>query len=238
MSEYGRPYAAPHAMDTSMDLGLRKYMLGVYNHMMIAMVISGGVAFAISQNQAAMQLIFTTPLKWVVMFAPLAFSFLFAFKIMSMAPATARTLFYVFAAVMGLSLSWIFAAFTGISIAKTFFVTAASFGGLSLVGYTTKKNLTGMGTFLIMGVWGLLIAGVANIFLKSPAMAFAVNALGVLIFAGLTAYDTQSIKHSYYEVAGDETMAGRVSILGAFRLYMDFLNLFMFLLQFMGGRRD
>ena len=238
MFESQRRYAPAGAMDMSVDSGLRSYMLGTYNHMMIAMVISGLVAMGVSQSAQAMQVLFNTPLGWVVMLAPLAFSFFFAFKVMSMAPATARGLFYAFAGVMGLSISYIFVAFTGASVAKVFFITAASFGALSLFGYTTRKDLSGFGTFLMMGLFGLIIASLVNIFLKAPALAFAINIIGVLIFSGLTAYDTQRIKETYYQVAGDETMAARTSILGAFSLYLNFLNLFMFLLQFMGVREE
>lgn len=225
-------------LNMAVDMGLRSYMLGVYNHMLIAMLISGGVAMGASSSPALMKTLFGTPLMWVVIFAPIIFMFIFMAKVLTMAPATARMLFYVFAGVMGLSISSIFVVYTGMSIAKVFFITAAAFGGLSLYGYTTKRDLSGMGTFLIMGVWGLLIAGLVNMFLKSPALDFAYSALGVLIFAGLTAYDTQNIKRTYYAVANDAAMAARMSVVGALQLYMDFLNLFMFLLKFMGSNRE
>ncbi len=238
MQEFHRAQARVGTTDMSIDQGLRSYMLGVYNHMAIAMLISGLVALFAASSPALMQAIFTTPLKWVVMFAPLVFVFAFSMKIMSMSPSAARWTFYAFSAVMGLSISWIFLAFTAVSVLKVFFITAAAFGGLSLYGYTTKRDLSPMGTFLIMGVIGLIIASLANLFFQSSALAFAVNVIGVLIFAGLTAFDTQRIKHTYYQVAGDATMAARTSILGALSLYINFLNLFMFLLQFLGTARE
>jgi FtsH-binding integral membrane protein len=169
------------------------------------------------------------------MLAPLAFVFGLSAMVNRMQPATARLVFLAFAAVMGLSMSSIFVVFTGTSIARTFFVTAASFGALSLWGYTTKRDLTGMGTFLVMGVFGLIIAMVVNIFLQSAAMQFAISAIGVVIFAGLTAYDTQQIKEMYFEGDG-EAVAGRKAIMGALRLYLDFINLFMMLLSLFGNR--
>ena len=217
------------------DEGLRKYMLGVYNYMTLAMAITGGVAFAASQSPELIQAIFGTPLKWVVMLAPLGFVFFLSARIHKMSASAAQITFWLFAAVMGLSLSTIFLAFTGMSIAKVFFITAGAFAGLSLVGYTTKKNLSGMGSFLFMGLIGLIIAMVVNIFLASPAMQFVISAVGVLIFAGLTAYDTQQIKNMYHEADVGE-VATKKSIMGALRLYLDFLNMFLFLLQLFGNR--
>ena len=217
------------------DEGLRKYMLGVYNYMTLAMAITGGVAFAASQSPELIQAIFGTPLKWVVMLAPLGFVFFLSARIHKMSASAAQITFWLFAAVMGLSLSTIFLAFTGMSIAKVFFITAGAFAGLSLVGYTTKKNLSGMGSFLFMGLIGLIIAMVVNIFLASPAMQFVISAVGVLIFAGLTAYDTQQIKNMYHEADVGE-VATKKSIMGALRLYLDFLNLFLMLLHLFGNR--
>jgi FtsH-binding integral membrane protein len=171
------------------------------------------------------------------MLAPLAMVFFLSFRINSMSVAAAQTTFWVYAALMGLSLSSIFLVFTGQSIVQTFFVTAASFGALSLYGYTTKKDLSGFGTFLIMGLFGLIIASIVNIFLQSSAMGFAISVIGVLIFAGLTAYDTQKIKEMYYD-GDDVAVMGRKAIMGALTLYLDFINLFTFLLQFMGNRDE
>ncbi|TIS72493.1 MAG: Bax inhibitor-1/YccA family protein, partial [Mesorhizobium sp.] len=180
--------------------------------------------------------IFGSSLKWLVIFAPLAAVLFLSFRVQSMSVSAAQTTFWVYAGLVGLSLSSIFLVYTTASISQTFFATAAAFGGLSLYGYTTKRDLSAFGSFLVMGLVGLIIAMVINIFLQSSALSFAVSAIGVLIFAGLTAYDTQNIKEMYFE--GDETdVAGRKAIMGALRLYLDFINLFMFLLQFMGDRR-
>jgi FtsH-binding integral membrane protein len=220
------------------DEGLRAHMNKVYGLMSLAMLVTGAVAYTVGTNEVLLQQIFGTPLKWLVMFAPLIVVFAFGAMINRMSAATAQIVFYGFAALMGLSISFIFAVYTGISIAQTFVVTAIAFAGLSLYGYTTKKDLSGWGTFLIMGVIGLIVASVVNIFLQSPAVMFAISAIGVLIFAGLTAYDTQSIKNEYIQMAaqGDQEWLGKAAIMGALRLYLDFINMFMFLLQFMGSR--
>ena len=226
------------------DEGLRAHMNKVYGLMSVGMVLTGGVAWAVGTSPALLS-VFRDPmtmqpnlLGWAVMFAPLIMAFAFGAMINRMSAAAAQFMFYAFAAVMGLSLSWIFAVFTGISIAQTFFVTAIAFAGLSLWGYTTKKDLSGWGTFLIMGVIGLIVAMIVNIFLQSPAIMFAVSVLGVLIFAGLTAYDTQSIKNEYIQHAAsaDADWLEKSAIMGALRLYLDFINMFMFLLQFLGQR--
>ncbi|MBB2907720.1 hypothetical protein FHR76_004128 [Rhizobium sp. RAS22] len=223
------------------DEGLRAYMLKVYNLMALALVITGVAAFGTytlaASNPAVQQLLFASPLRWVVMLAPLALVFFLSFRIQSMSVSAAQTTFWVYAALMGVSLSSIFLVYTGQSIVQTFFVTAASFGALSLYGYTTKKDLSGMGSFLIMGLFGLIIASIVNIFLASSALQFAISAIGVLIFAGLTAYDTQKIKEMYFD-ADDVAVAGRKAIMGALTLYLDFINLFTFLLQFLGNRDD
>ena len=223
------------------DEGLRAYMLKVYNLMALGLAITGVAAYgtyalAVS-NPAFAQLMYGSPLKWVIMLAPLAMVFFLSFRIHTMSVSAAQTTFWVYAALMGLSLSSIFLVFTGQSIVQTFFVTAASFGALSLFGYTTKKDLSGFGSFLIMGLFGLIIASIVNIFLASSAMSFAISVIGVLIFAGLTAYDTQKIKEMYYD-ADDVAVMGRKAIMGALTLYLDFINLFTFLLQFMGSRDD
>jgi FtsH-binding integral membrane protein len=215
-------------------------MLGVYNNMALGLAITGLVAYGAygwaASNPAVAQTLYVSPLKWIIMLAPLAFVFGLSAMVHRMQPATARLVFFAFAAVMGLSLSSIFLVFTGESISRTFFITAAAFGGLSLWGYTTKRDLSAWGSFLIMGVVGIIIAMIVNIFLASSALQFAISAIGVLIFSGLTAYDTQRLKHTYDIVAGDAVAAGRASIIGALQLYLDFINLFMFLLQFMGNR--
>ncbi|MCA1492989.1 Bax inhibitor-1/YccA family protein [Sinorhizobium alkalisoli] len=223
------------------DEGLRAYMLKVYNLMALGLAITGVAAYgtyalAVS-NPAFAQLIYASPLRWVVMLAPLALVFFLSFRIQNMSVSAAQTTFWIYAALMGLSLSSIFLVFTGQSIVQTFFVTAASFGALSLYGYTTKKDLSGFGTFLIMGLFGLIIASIVNIFLASSALGFAISVIGVLVFAGLTAYDTQKIKEMYFE-ADDVAVAGRKAIMGALTLYLDFINLFMFLLQFLGNKNE
>lgn len=224
------------------DEGLRTYMLKVYNLMALGLAITGiaayaafQFAFADGQLTAFGQAIYVSPLKWVVMFAPLALVFYMSFRINSMSVSAAQTTFWIYAGLMGLSLSSIFLIYTGQSIVQTFFVTAASFGGLSLYGYTTKRDLSGMGSFLIMGLFGLIIASIVNIFLGSSALDFAISVIGVLIFAGLTAWDTQKIKEMYFEADGAE-VAGRKAIMGALTLYLDFINLFLFLLRFLGNR--
>lgn len=238
MDNQHRTMSHARSMDMSMDQGLRTFMLGIYNHMMVAMGITGTIAYFSSQSPALMQMIYTTPLRWVVMFAPLGFVFFLASRVYKMSPSAARGWFYAFAAVMGLSLSWIFQVYAGIAITQIFFMTAAMFGALSLWGYTTKKDISGWGSFLIMGVIGIIIASVVNIFLASSAVQFAVSVLGLLIFAGLTAYDTQKLKHTYYAIGADATMAARVSVMGALTLYLDFLNMFMFMLSLFGGSRN
>ncbi len=226
------------------DEGLRAHMNKVYGMMSVGMVLTGGVAWAVGTTPALLSILRDPAtlqpniLGWVVMFAPLIMVFAFAGMINRMSAATAQLVFYTFAAVMGLSISWIFVAFTGISIAQTFFVTAIAFAGLSLYGYTTKKDLSGWGTFLMMGVIGLIVAMIVNLFLQSPAIMFAVSVLGVLIFAALTAYDTQSIKNEYIQHAasGDQEWLEKSAVMGSLRLYLDFINMFMFLLQFLGQR--
>ncbi len=224
---------------SEIDVGLRAHMNKVYGLMSVGMAITGGVAWAVGTNDAMINAIFATPLKWVVMFLPLVMVFAFSALIPRLSVAAAQLFFYVYAAAMGLSLSFIFAVYTGTSIATTFFVTAIAFAGLSLYGYTTKKNLSAMGTFLMMGLIGLIVASIVNIFLASTALAFAISAIGVLIFAGLTAFDTQNIKNTYLEHAqyGDQEWLGKAAIMGALNLYLDFINMFMFLLRFMGDNR-
>jgi FtsH-binding integral membrane protein len=226
----------------AIDQGLRAFMLGVYNNMAMGLAVTGIVAYGIAMwattNAAVAQTLYGSPLRWVIILAPLAFVFGLSAGVHRMQPATARLAFLAFAAVMGLSLSSIFLVFTGESIARTFFVTAASFGALSLWGYTTKRDISGWGSFLFMGVIGIIIAMLVNLFLASSALQFAISVIGVLVFAALTAYDTQRLKYTYDLVAGDQVAAGRASIIGALELYLDFINLFMFLLRFMGNSRS
>ncbi|TMM51853.1 Bax inhibitor-1/YccA family protein [Sulfitobacter sabulilitoris] len=239
------------------DEGLRAHMNKVYGTMSVGMLITFAAAWAISglavttdPALAAAQIgsdkyltslgaaLYMSPLKWVVMFAPLAFVFGLGAGINRISAATAQLLFYVFAAVMGISISSIFLVFTGYSIAQIFLITSIAFASLSLWGYTTKKDISGWGSFLIMGVVGLIVASIVNIFLGSPAIMFAISALGVLIFAGLTAYDTQQIKNEYLAHAGqgDTEWLGKSAIMGSLRLYLDFINMFMMLLQLFGNR--
>ena len=217
------------------DAGLRSYMLSVYNYMASGVLLTGIVALLFANSGLAAQVL-TTPLRWLIILAPLGFVMAMSFGLNRMSTGTLQTLFWAFAVSMGLSMSSIFLVYTGVSIAQTFFAVAAGFLGLSLYGYTTKRDLSGVGTFLIMGVVGLLVAMLINLFLQSPAMMLAISAIGVLLFAGLTAYDTQKIKSMYAYVAGTDMM-GKVVIMGALNLYLDFVNMFTFLLSFMGDRR-
>jgi uncharacterized protein len=224
------------AAAADIDVGLRQYMLSVYNYMTLGLALTGLVAFFVAQSPAMLQAIYGTPLRYVVMFAPIGFVLLFSFRIQSMAVGTAQLLYWAFAACMGLSLSYIFLAYTGASVARVFFITAATFAGMSLYGYTTKRSLAGMGSFMFMGLIGLIIASLVNIFLQSTAMQFAISVIGVIVFVGLTAWDTQRIKEMY--VAGDGAEVGaKKAIFGALQLYLDFINLFIMLLQLMGNRR-
>jgi len=235
--------------DVVVDEGLRAYMLRVYNYMAGGVLLTGIVAYLtfsaavverVGPGRRGLtefgQLIYTSPLKWVIMLAPLAFVFFLSFRVNKMSLGAAQMAFWAFAAVMGLSLSSIFLVFTGQSITQVFFVTAIAFGGLSLWGYTTKKDLSGWGSFLIMGVIGIIAAALVNLFLQSSALQFAISVIGVLVFAGLTAYDTQRIKDTYFEVMNDATLAGKAAIMGALSLYLDFINMFTMLLQLFGNR--
>ena len=222
------------------DVGLRSYMLSVYNYMASGVLLTGIIALLFAPY--ARQVLIApsgqgmSPLGWIITLSPLGFVFAMSFGVNRMKRSTLQLLFWGFAAVMGLSMSTVFLVYTGVSIAQTFFATAAAYAGLSLWGYTTKRDLSGIGTFLIMGVVGLLVAMLVNLFLRSPAMQLAISAIGVLLFAGLTAYDTQRIKSMYSQVAGSDMM-GKVVIMGALSLYLDFINMFTFLLQLTGNRR-
>ncbi|MDF8333310.1 Bax inhibitor-1/YccA family protein [Novosphingobium cyanobacteriorum] len=217
------------------DAGLRKHMLSIYNYMASGVLLSGVVALVFATSGMA-EAVFATPLRWLIALAPLAFVMVMSFGVNRLSTTTLQALFWAFAGVMGMSLSSIFFVYTGPSIAATFFATAGAFAGLSLFGYTTQKSLSGLGTFLIMGLFGILIASLINLFLQSPGLAWGISFLGVLIFAGLTAYDTQRLKNEYAYVAGTE-YAGKSVVMGALTLYLDFINLFMMLLRFMGDRR-
>jgi hypothetical protein len=225
------------------DEGLRSYMLRVYNYMSAGLAITGVIAYVSAITPAIQEMLYVTEfgglqptiLGWIVMFSPLAFVFFLSARISSMSLGAAQTTFWAFAGIMGLSLSYVFLIYTGASIARVFFITAGTFGAMSLYGYTTKKDLTGWGSFLIMGLIGIIIASIVNMFLQSSAMHFAISVIGVLIFVGLTAYDTQKIKESY-QVSDSGEVAGKKAIMGALRLYLDFINLFLMLLRLFGNR--
>jgi FtsH-binding integral membrane protein len=231
------------------DAGLRAHMLRVYNYMVGALALTGAVAYVVANSPVLLNMLYKsvlanggvalqpTILGWAVMLAPIALVFFLSFRVMQMSQAAAQATFWVYAGLTGASLASILIVYTGASVAMTFFVTAATFGTMSLYGYTTKRDLTGMGNFLFMGLIGILIASLANMFFKSSAMNFVISVLGVLIFTGLTAWDTQKIKNTYYQLGGDVAVAGKAAIMGALSLYLDFLNIFLFLLRFMGNRR-
>ena len=234
--------SSSQAQAAQIDVGLRSYMLGVYNHMTTALALTGLLALglnflSVSNGQLTPigELFFLSPLKWVVILAPLGMVFYISAKLQSISSEKARNLFYIYAGLMGLSLSSLLLVYTGESVVRVFFITAASFAGLSIYGYTTKKSLSGLGSFLIMGVFGLIIAQIVNIFLASSGLDFMISVIGVLIFAGLTAYDTQKIKNMYY-TADDSETAGKKSIIGALTLYLDFILMFQFLLSLLGNR--
>jgi FtsH-binding integral membrane protein len=257
MAEFDRPtFAARAGSAAVVDQGLRSYMLRIYNYMTGGLVLTGLVAYfayaaatttnaanAVAQVGSGLYLtsfgaaIYTSPLMWVIIFAPLAFIMVLSFGINRMSAGAAQLAFWAFAAVMGLSLSSIFLTYTGVSIARTFFISAATFGAMSLYGYTTNRDLSGFGSFLFMGLIGIIIASVVNIFLHSTGLGFAISILGVLIFVGLTAYDTQRLKMSYSESYGAAVLQ-KGAIMGALSLYLDFLNLFLMLLRLTGSQRN
>jgi uncharacterized protein len=252
MADLNRRYAQGtigRAETGVIDQGLRAYMLRVYNYMAVGVAITGLVAYltfamAVTQKDGGLQLtsfgtfIFASAFKWVVIFAPLAMVFLISARINSMSLSGAQLAFWVFAGLMGLSLSSIFLVYAHASIARVFFITAASFGALSLYGYTTNRDLSAWGSFLFMGLIGIILAMLVNLFLASSALQFAISVVGVLIFAGLTAYDTQRLKNEYVYGAMDGDVMERSAIMGALSLYLDFLNLFTMLLQLMGSRDE
>jgi len=253
MSDFDRNLAARPAFgaerSAAIDAGLRAYMLRVYNYMAAGVALTGVVAW-FTFNAAVVtdasgrivsltsfgQAIFSGPLTIVLFLGTLGIVFFMSFRIDKLQPSTALTLFMAYAALLGLMLSSVFLAYTGASVTRTFFISAASFGALSLYGYTTQRDLSPIGSFLIMGLFGLILASLVNMFLRSNGLDFAISAIGVIIFAGLTAWDTQRIKEMY-SVNDDGTVTGRKAIMGALNLYLDFINLFLFLLRFMGDRR-
>ena len=255
MAEYDRQTLGARAGSAlAVDEGLRSYMLRVYNYMGIGLVVTGLAAWfaataavttdpnaavgQLANGQLVTQwgaLLYASPLQWVVMLAPLAFVLVLSFGINKLSVPAAQAVFWAFAAIMGVSLSSIFLVYTDASIAKVFFITAATFGAMSLYGYTTKRDLTQMGSFLMMGLIGLIIASIVNIFMQSSMLEFAISAVGVLIFVGLTAYDTQRIKENYSESHGADVLQ-KTAVMGALSLYLDFINLFMMLLRLFGNR--
>jgi FtsH-binding integral membrane protein len=261
-AQYGRPLTGAEA--AVVDVGLRAYMLRIYNYMVIGLAITGFAALGIyllsvtgdasvaarNANGAVAALrngvyltplgyaLFVSPLKWLVILAPLGLVFFLSFRVESMRPATAQVLFWIYAAMVGVSLGSIFLIYTHTSVVRVFFITAASFGALSLWGYTTQRDLTGMGSFLIMGLFGIIIASLVNVFLGSTMLQWLISVVGVLIFAGLTAYDTQRLKTEYIYGAMEGDVLERSAIMGALSLYLDFLNLFTMLLQLLGTREE
>jgi len=230
-------FASSASRTSTFDSALRDYMVKVYQYMSIALAISGLVAFMVASSPALMQAIFGTPLAFVVMLAPLGFVIFFGIKLKSISAEKAKSFLWIYSALMGLSLATIFAVYTATSITRVFLITASTFGAMSIYGYTTKKDLTSFGSFLIMGLIGIMIASIINIFLKSSGLDFAISFLGVFIFIGLTAYDTQRIKQTYYHFAGNNEMVSKMAVMGALNLYMDFINLFIMLLRFFGERK-
>jgi FtsH-binding integral membrane protein len=253
-AQFGRPLT--RAEVAVVDEGLRAYMLRIYNYMVLGLAITGFAALGVYMlsvtNDPALAVVkirslmltnvgyalFVSPLKWAVILAPLALVFFLSFRIQNMRPATAQITFWIYAALVGVSLGSIFLVYTHTSIVRVFFITATSFGALSLWGYTTQRDLTGMGSFLLMGLFGIIIASLVNVFVASTMLQWAVSVIGVLVFAGLTAYDTQRLKTEYMYGAMDGEVMERSAIMGALSLYLDFLNLFTMLLSLLGGREE
>jgi FtsH-binding integral membrane protein len=263
MSDFNRNAATAHfgrpltrAETAVVDEGLRAYMLRIYNYMVLGLAITGFAALGVYMlsvtNDPALAVVkirsimltnvgyalFVSPLKWAVILAPLALVFFLSFRIQNMRPATAQITFWIYAALVGVSLGSIFLIYTHTSIVRVFFITAASFGALSLWGYTTQRDLTGMGSFLLMGLFGIIIASMVNVFVASTILQWTISVIGVLVFAGLTAYDTQRLKAEYMYGAMDGDVMERSAIMGALSLYLDFLNLFTMLLSLLGGRQE
>ncbi len=224
------------AAAADVDVGLRSYMLRVYNYMASGLALTGIVAAFVASNQAIQQAVFGTPLLWVAILAPIGLVFFLSYRINSISASTAQAAFWVYAALNGVAFASIFLVYTGTSIARVFFITAATFAAMSLYGYTTKRDLTSMGGFLFAGLIGILIAGLVNLFLQSSALQFAISVIGVVVFVGLTAFDTQRIKEIYFAADGEE-VAAKKSIMGALTLYLDFINIFIMLMQLFGDRK-
>ena len=251
MSDFDRNYATARTGyrtdQVAIDAGLRAYMIRVYNYMAAGVALTGVVAWltfsaAVVQTSAGLQLtafgqaVFQGPLLWILVLAPLGLVFAISFGINRLQPGTALALFFVYAGLLGVSLASIFLVYTGESITRVFFISAAAFGALSLYGYTTQRDLTAVGSFMFMGLIGIIIASLVNIFLHSSGLSWAISIIGVIVFAGLTAYDTQAIKEMY-DPMDDGTVGGRKAVMGALRLYLDFINLFLMLLRLFGDRR-
>ena len=219
------------------DVGLRDYMLRVYNYMASGLALTGIIAYVFAQYLYAHPELAHSPLMFIIMLAPLGLVMLMSFGVQRMQASTLQLVFWLYAGLMGLSLASVFLVFTGTSIARVFFITAGTFAAMSLYGYTTQRDLSQFGSFLFMGLIGIIIASLVNMFLASSALQFAISVIGVIVFTGLTAYDTQQIKEMYYEGDGSE-IASKKAIMGALRLYLDFINLFMMLMQLLGTRRD
>ncbi len=232
----GRRLAAARVVDrAAIDEGLREYMLRVYNYMASGLALTGAVAYSVAQNETLLQVIYGTPLMWVVFLAPIGLVLLLSARLHRMSVTAVQGTFWVFATLMGVSLASIFLVYELPSIARVFFITAGTFGAMSLYGYTTERDLTGWGSFLFMGLIGIIIASVVNMFMASSALQFAISVIGVLVFTGLTAYETQKIKEMYAE-SDSTAVASKKSIMGALRLYLDFINLFIMLLHLFGRR--
>lgn len=246
---FNDPFSTVQAQRSTVvvDAGLRSYMLKIYNYMASALALTGIVAMFTANSDAMLRLFYAmneagqvtgmSGLGWLVALAPLGLVMVMSFGANRLSVSALQGMFWGFAVVMGLSLSSVFLMYTGQSIARVFFITAGTFGGMSLYGYTTKRDLSGFGSFLIMGLIGLILASIVNIFLQSSALAFATSVIGVLIFVGLTAYDTQKLKSMYYQLAGTGEMVAKATIMGALNLYMDFINMFLYMLRFFGDRR-
>ena len=249
MSDFNRGYAPPTPTapaDMAVDAGLRSFMLGVYNKMMLGLVLAAGIAWTVGNIRPISELLYNylgdrvtglTPLGWAVAFAPLGVLLISMFAMRNPSPRTAGILYWTVVSLIGAGLGVLSLVYTGTSIFSTFLITAAAFGGLSLLGYTTKKDLTGFGSFLIIGLVGLVIASLVNMFLQNSVMGFLISVVGVLIFAGLIAFDTQRLKMSYYQMGGDQAAMGVATNYGALSLYLNFINLFQFLLSIFGNRR-
>ena len=223
---------------THYDWGLREYLLKVYQYMALALALTAVISMGAASSPQFINLIHGTPLKWVIIFAPLGMAFYMGSRLMSMSVTGAQTCLMIFATLMGLSLSSILMIYTGESIARVFFITAGTFGAMSIYGYSTKRDLTSMGSFLMMGVIGLLIASVVNIFMQSGAMQFIISVIGVVVFTLLTAYDSQKIKAMYYQAQSNAEITQKLAVYGSLTLYMDFINIFIFLLQLLGVRKN